>query len=72
VPRLIRWRDRGAHYREFRSSLADAFPRGLPAEPGRSAFVAFGSDWTPVASGELPGPAYLTRLHRGLMRRRLA
>jgi hypothetical protein len=77
VPRLGGRRDAGAPYRQFNERFGRVFPKGLPQEPGRSAFLTFSSDWTPVPSIDLNGRGghlndHLHRMHRSLARVRLA
>lgn len=41
--------ERAEYYEAFRDKAAGLFPKGLPPELGRSRFIRFESDWTPVA-----------------------
>jgi hypothetical protein len=74
-PKRVPWRarrpDADVRYRQFREKFGPLFPKGLPAELPGSAFIAFGSDWTPIPSRELKGSAgnHLSRVLWGLHRR---
>ncbi len=76
VPRIRANRNAGALYRTFCERFARMFPKGLPADPRGSAFVAFARDWTPSASSALtaddaPSTDALRRLHHSLTRVRI-
>jgi hypothetical protein len=71
VPRLGDSPRAGAAYQQFVAWFGHAFPKGLPRDPGASAFLTFTADWTPVPSHDLgrrPGPLApgLRRLHESL------
>jgi len=74
VPVLVFRRRAAQHYRQFSEKFSSRFPKGLPAGPDHSMFLAFGPDWNPIPSSTLVGhplSADLCRLHRRLARPRL-
>ena len=56
--RLVLWNhasvgrpaEREREWAQFLATYADLFPKGLPADGARAAFIAFDADWTPIAA----------------------